>query len=71
MSPVTDGYNDESDIPTEEIYFELQELETTATEHRSHPDEPTPVVMDDAPGIRQRIAQLLAMLNDRGAPYGQ
>jgi len=72
VTPETNDYESEATRPTEEIYIELRDLEAHAPtrESDSSSDEPRPVVSDDDPsGIRARIAQLRAMLSDRGAPY--
>ena len=67
VSPIDRG---ENTTPTEEIYLELQELESIAEDNgmRAEPDEPAPQPRgEDGPNsIPARIARLRALLRDRG-----
>ena len=70
MSDTHDDYIDHSDRPTEELYIELRDLQhmesrpvDTSSAHDSTPGAP----LDDTSAIRERIAQLRALLSDRGA----
>ena len=69
MSAIDDNNGDDT-IPTEEIYLELDELQSAASEHTD--TAPAPVTSNDDPsGIKARIARLRAMLSDRGAPLDE
>lgn len=67
VSPIDRG---ENTTPTEEIYLELQELESIAEDKgkRAAPAEPAPRARDDDDpnSITARIARLRALLRDRG-----
>ncbi len=73
MSPI-DGDSD-GQIPTEEIYLELRELEqlrAAAEQYQAAEEEMSPTVSSDAPNnLKARIARLRAMLSDRGAPVDE
>ena len=72
MSPI-DGDSD-GQIPTEEIYLELKELEQlrAAADQYQADNEVSPTVSSDAPtNLKARIARLKAMLSDRGAPVDE
>ena len=66
----TDENNGDNTIPTEEIYLELEELQSATNEHAD--SSPRPATSDDDPsGVKARIARLRAMLSDRGAPLDE
>lgn len=72
MSPI-DGDSD-GQIPTDEIYLELRELEQlrAAAEQYQAENEMSPTVPSDEPSnLKARIARLKAMLSDRGAPVDE
>ncbi|MGI9585089.1 MAG: hypothetical protein ACR2N7_05810 [Acidimicrobiia bacterium] len=69
MPPLIDDFDEDGDVPTEEIYLELTQLEATAATQSQDQDLPSPIPSTDVSGIKTRIAQLRAMLSDRGAPY--
>jgi hypothetical protein len=69
MSPLIDDFDEDSDVPTEEIYLELKQLQAAADSHAPNQGLPSPVSAADVSGIKARIAQLRAMLTDRGTPY--
>ena len=68
VSPIDNG---ENTTPTEEIYLELQELESIAEDKDKAPAPEEPVADardhdDDPNSITARIARLRALLRDRG-----
>ena len=67
VSPIDNG---ENTTPTEEIYLELQELESIAEDKGKAPEAEEPAANarddEDPNSITARIARLRALLRDRG-----
>ncbi|MEN8040861.1 MAG: hypothetical protein ABFR95_05100 [Actinomycetota bacterium] len=67
MSPDTER-NRSDGPPTEEIYLELQDLQTEVAESGQDESSQAPVLAEDEQSsVKARIARLRAILTDRGA----